>query len=70
VASHAPALSQFTIQKLDFEGDYYSLVKVLNQLQQAKAIGMIRTVTFKTAGNPSVKAKRLLLEVYFEIVNN
>jgi len=65
---HTP---QFIIQKLDFEGDYFALIKTLKQLQGAKGIGLVRAVTFKTSviNSSSDKAKKLLLEVYLEMAS-
>jgi hypothetical protein len=61
--------SQFIIQKLDFEGDYFSLMKTLKQLQSTKGIGMIRAANFKMTANPSNggKVQKLTLKVYLEI---
>ena len=57
------------IQKLNFEGDFFSLTKVLNQLQSTKGIGVPRAATFKVMGIRSNvdETKKLLLEVYLEI---
>ena len=61
---------QVLIQKLDFEGDFFSLTKVLKQLQQTAHIGMVRAVTYRTikmdSGTSAVK--KLVLEIYFEII--
>jgi hypothetical protein len=64
--------AQFIIQKLNFEGDYFSLIKVLNRLQSTKEIGMVRAVNFKTIAIPSNadKGKKLVLEVYMEIAQD
>jgi hypothetical protein len=61
---------QFIIQKLNFEGDYFSLAKVLNELQRAKEIGVIRGAMYKmTALHLNANdSKKLVLEVYLEIV--
>jgi hypothetical protein len=63
--------AQFIIQKLDFEGDYFSLVKVLGKLKSKNGIGVIRGSIFKTtSGEPgNEKTKKLVLEIYLEIVN-
>lgn len=45
-----PALrhNQLIIQKLAFEGDYFSLIKTLNELQKTTGIGMIRSIDIKS----------------------
>ncbi|HTD41989.1 MAG TPA: hypothetical protein VK671_15275 [Mucilaginibacter sp.] len=64
--------SQFTIQKLSFEGDYSSLVKTISNLQKEKGIGIVRSAVMKTvashANNDEVK--KLILEVYLEVAEN
>lgn len=47
-------------QKLAFEGDYFSLVKTLNELQKTPEIGVIRSVDLKSApSNDSGHGSRL-----------
>jgi len=59
---------QFIIQKLTFDGDFFSLIKILNKLQALNGIGIIRSADFKAseirAGNN--QGKKLMLEVYLE----
>lgn len=61
---------QFIVQKLNFEGDFFALTKVFNQLQATPGIGMIRSVTYKVTGTGAntAAAKKLVLEVYLETV--
>ncbi|MDB5008361.1 MAG: hypothetical protein JWP45_2754 [Mucilaginibacter sp.] len=61
---------KFIIEKLAFEGDFFSLIKVLNQLRTTRNIGMVRAVIVKTAGvkSTSDNLKKLMLEVYVETV--
>jgi hypothetical protein len=63
--------SQFQIQKLDMEGDYFSLTKVFDLLKQAKGIGMIRSATYKSISitSASKKDEKLVLELYFIVLN-
>jgi hypothetical protein len=60
---------RFIIQKLNFEGAFFSLIKVLNQLQSAKGIGMPRSAAFKAVGirSNADETKKLVMEVYLEI---
>ena len=60
---------QFIIQKLNFEGDYFALLKVLKAIQSAGDIGIVRSVTIKTvmAASGSGQVKKLMMEVYLEI---
>lgn len=72
VPSRDPIYSngQFLIQKLDFEGDYFSLMKVFQRLSQTKEIGIIRSAVFKGRREAdSEKAKKLVMELYFETLN-
>ncbi len=62
---------QFHIQKLNLEGDYFALEKVLQRLQSTRNIGIIRSASLKTKlnlGNTN-KSKKVTLEVYLEIIN-
>ena len=61
---------KFIIQKLDFEGDYFALTRILNQLLAAKGIGMCRSASFKLIKNSTSteEVKKLVLEVYLETV--
>jgi hypothetical protein len=60
----------FRIQKLDFEGDYFSLMKVFQRLGQTKEAGIIRSAVFKgKRETDSEKAKKLIMELYFETSN-
>ena len=60
----------FIIQKLDFEGDFFALTKVFNQLQATSGIGVVRAVSYKVIGLRSGEndGKKLELEVYLETV--
>jgi len=60
---------KFIIQKLDFEGDFFSLTKTLNNLQATTGIGIIRSVSYKLTGNSMDlnKDRKPVLEVYLEI---
>jgi len=57
------------IEKIDFEGDYFALVKVAAQLQSTSGIGVIRTEIWKvkTARSNTGETKYLGLEVYLII---
>ena len=57
------------IQRLNFEGSYFSLMKLLARLQSTPGVGMVRSVTFKTVADLSgkEKSKKLVMEVYCEI---
>ena len=61
----------FLIQKLDMEGDFFSLTKTLNILEHTKGIGMIRSAKYLSVTNISSNKKedRLILELYLIIVN-
>lgn len=61
---------QFIIQKLNFEGSFFALTKVLNQLQAKSGIGLVRSATYKSikARSNTDQGKKLILEVYLETV--
>jgi hypothetical protein len=61
---------KYILQKLTFSGDYFSLLKLLNQLQAANDIGMIRSCSFRVpARQDMVLANgKVLLDVFFEVV--
>jgi hypothetical protein len=61
---------QFIIQKLNFEGGYFALTKVLDQLQATSGIGAVRAATYKVIGIRlgAEDEKKLVLEVYLETV--
>jgi len=60
----------FIIQKLNFEGNFFSLTKTLNTLQSTNGIGVVRAAAYKSvrAGSSTDDAKKLVLEVYLETV--
>jgi hypothetical protein len=62
----------FIIQKLDFEGDFFSLVKVLNRLQTGSGFGVPRAAVFKVSGirSNTDENKKLVLEIYLQIVRS
>lgn len=61
--------AHFIIEKLDFEGDYFSLLKMSSLLQKQSTIGIIRSENWKVTGlrNNGDKIKKLVLEVCLEI---
>jgi len=61
---------RFIIQKLSFEGSFFALTKVFNQLQTTKGVGVVRSATYKLTGAKSNNdaVKKLVLEVYLETV--
>ncbi|GAB3910000.1 hypothetical protein [Mucilaginibacter boryungensis] len=63
---HTP---HFIIQKLIFTGDFFDLLKMVNQLQNTNGIGMLRSVAWKQEKSQfrEMKSKKLDLEVFLEI---
>jgi len=61
---------KFIIQKLNFEGDFFALTRVLHQLPAVSGIGFVRAATYKVTGRNinSDETKKLVLEVYLELV--
>jgi len=66
VSFHMP---DFLIEKLAFQGDYFSLNKAMHDLQATKDIGVIRSANWKVTGIRlgSDENKQLILELYFEV---
>ena len=62
-----PALhsNKLIIQKLAFEGDYFPLLKTLNELEKTSGIGMIRSIDIKSASHQygESPSKKLVLTV-------
>jgi hypothetical protein len=63
---HTP---HFIIQKLIFNGDFFDLLKMVNQLQNTNGIGMLRSVAWKREKNQfrDTKTDEVNLEVFLEI---
>jgi hypothetical protein len=61
---------EFIIQKLNFEGGFFALTKVLNRLHATAGIGVVRSATYKVTNLRSgvLDTKKLVLEVYLETV--
>jgi hypothetical protein len=57
---------KYIIQKLSFEGGYFALVKVLNELQGLKEIGQVRSFAFKVdvRSGDTRKANEVFLDTY------
>jgi hypothetical protein len=55
------------IQKLVFEGDYFSLVRLLNSLQSAAGVGVVRSLILKLPARTSASEIRFpVLEIFLE----
>jgi len=53
------------IQRLTFEGDFFSITKTLNDLQKADKVGFVRSVTYRLDKR---EEEKLLADVYLEIL--
>ena len=64
--------SKFIIEKLDFDGDYFALTRVLDRLYLSKGTGIIRSATYKilTVSKDADELKKTVLEVYIEITRS
>jgi len=62
--------NHFIIERLRFEGDYFSLMKLSDRLQKENGIGMVRSENWKVieVNTSSSKLKKLGLEVMLEMV--
>ena len=62
--------SRFTIQKLSFDGDFFSLTKVLNRLYLTHDVGIVRSVTYRTVKlrSKAEDVKKIIMDVYLENV--
>ncbi|HTK18442.1 MAG TPA: hypothetical protein VL442_02965 [Mucilaginibacter sp.] len=63
-------IAEFTIQRLNFEGDYPSLVKTIGDLPHAKGIGILRSAIIKKVESHTTNdtATKLVLQVYLEMI--
>jgi len=72
IPATAPELNtaQSQVQRLNFEGDYYSLLSFVHKLQKQNNIGVVRSLNLKVGTNymPGVD-KKLILELYFQILS-
>jgi hypothetical protein len=61
---------EFIIQKLAFEGDFFSPTKTLNVLQITPGLGIVKSVIYQIVKDKTGFAsdKKLNMEVYLEIV--
>jgi hypothetical protein len=61
---------KYLFQKLTFSGDFFSLLKLLYQLQGANGTGMLRSCTFRSRERRDAPAgnKTILLDVLFEVI--
>jgi hypothetical protein len=67
VEEPADTAQQFRIQKLDFEGDFFSLMKVFQQLGRGRETGVIRSAAIRSKkNNAGEKEQKLMMELYFE----
>lgn len=62
--------NKYIMQKLNFEGGYFALVKTLDQLQKTAGIGIVRSVSIKTILSRSAagNSRKVIMEVYLEMV--
>ncbi len=60
----------YIIQQLEFEGESFALIRLLNSLQKADKIGFVRSVDFKVKENRSNQdaPKKLVMVVFLEVV--
>ena len=57
-------------QKLDFEGDYFSLLKVLQRLERFHGVGRVRSAVIRQGHETANESgKKLVMELYFESIN-
>jgi len=61
---------KFIIQKLSFEGDFFALTRVLNQLEKTKGIGVLRSVSLRRpkSNTNDNNTGKLKLDIYFETI--
>lgn len=59
----------FIIERLDFEGDYFALLKTLNHLQSTKGIGIPRSEVWGSISknNTPIDSKKLKLQILLEV---
>lgn len=73
VPSQQPAFhtSEFTIQQLKFEGDYFTLERTLNKLQQTSGAGILRSAKISSISNHADvgEIKKTGMDVFLEIAN-
>ncbi len=55
------------IQRISLEGSYFSLIKVLQSIQQSEGIGFVRSASVRIMRSPGNVANRLMADVFLEI---
>ncbi len=57
---------KYLIQRLNFEGDYYSLLRFIQKIHAQRNVGVIRCLSLKKL--PPTASQRLSLEVFLQIL--
>jgi hypothetical protein len=60
------------IEKLDIEGDYFSLLKTVDMIQSAQNVGLVRAETIRVGKDNlyGVSNKKMTMTVFTEVINN
>ena len=59
---------KYLLQKLSFAGDYFSLIRFLQQVEATGGIGKLRSCTLNGPGSRDKASRDLITEVVFEIL--
>lgn len=57
----------FIVQPLDFEGDYFSILKMLKTIQNKKTAGVLTSVSLSTISPNNQNIKKLTTRLYLQI---
>jgi len=59
----------FIVQQMEFKGDFFALLTLLNKLSHEKELGYIRTVRIRAPkpGVPGTDTRQLTMQLYIEI---
>lgn len=58
---------KFLIQRMDFEGDFYSIVRFIQRIQNEQKVGVLKSLSLKTEMNGIEQGKKLSLEIFLQI---
>lgn len=58
----------FIIQRMDFEGDYFSMIKFIQKLQFEKKVGVLKSISIFKQKENFYKPATLQLEIYLQIL--
>lgn len=61
--------NKWVIQRLDFQGSYFALTRLLDKVEHLPSVGVIRCAEYQLNRNPTAQDKtQLSIRIYFEFI--